>query len=245
MSMLESPPYRVTDEQRRHYREHGYVILRGVLPDAVLAELLDRVDGMIAGRYPAEACVAGPASTEGPNDPGRLINQVMPLEYPARDAVLRAYSLNPVLNSIACQLMQSREAEVFQQQALLKEPGAANPTPWHQDEFYWRITERLGQSGVTAWTPLLPASRANGTMWILPDSHLGPIMPHEPTNGVSKFHVITVPIDEHRLIPLELDPGDYSFHHKNLVHGAYANAGTTRRVGMAQHYRSVGGAGVP
>lgn len=239
-----TPPLLTADE-KRHYREHGYVFLYDILSRDVIADLLERIDGLLAKKYPAEACIAGPASTEGPTDPGRLILQVMPTEYPARDPVLRAYAENVTLHAIACELMESADAVVFQQQALLKEPGAANPTPWHQDEFYWRITEKTGESGVTAWTPLVPASRENGTMWILPGSHRGPILPHEPFNGVSKFHGITVPIDESRLVPLEFGPGDYSFHHKNLIHGAYANAGKSRRVGMAQHYRSVGGAGVP
>ena len=52
------------------------------------------------------------------------------------------------------------------------------------------------------------------------------------------FKTITGGVPEHDLIPLELEPGDVSFHHKNLVHGAFANRGVERRIAIAQHYHN-------
>ena len=75
-------------------------------------------------------------------------------------------------------------------------------------------------------------------MWLLPGSHRHRIHEHDWTHGVSMFKTITGGIPEQDLIPLELEPGDVSFHHKNMVHGAFANRGVERRVAIAQHYHN-------
>jgi ectoine hydroxylase-related dioxygenase (phytanoyl-CoA dioxygenase family) len=180
--------------------------------------------------------VCGPASDEHPDDPGRLIMQVMNFVFPPPDPGLRMIAEEPALFAAANALARCTDLQVFSQQALLKQPGIANATPWHQDDFYWE-TARLGISAVTAWTPLLPASAGNGTMWLLPGSHRRGLLAHAPANGVSKFQAITAPFDHAKLVPLELEPGDVSFHHPRTVHGAPDNIGTRRRVGFAQHYR--------
>lgn len=222
----------------QHYDEHGYVIVRGLFPAAVAAEVLARVDGMLAGKFPSDGFVCGPASDERADDPGRLILQVMPRRMPIGDEVLARMGANAALLEAARVLMRCAAAELFQQQALVKNPGAANATPWHQDDHYWRATER-GKTAITAWTPLLPATAANGTMWLLPGSHRAGLLEHCPAGGVSRFQTIRLPVDTSRMTPLELEPGDVSFHHPLTVHGAPANTGTRRRVGLAQHYRPV------
>jgi hypothetical protein len=39
---------------------------------------------------------------------------------------------------IAAELMGPRGVRLYHDQALLK-PDRANPTPWHQDQFYWPL----------------------------------------------------------------------------------------------------------
>ena len=223
----------LSDDQLHQYDEEGYLILRGLLPREEIARILDRVDGMLEGRYDGAGCKVGPASAASDRDPGRLIKFVMPMEFPIRDPVLRASADHPLLKSLVSRLLRAKDVVLFQQQALVKEPGAVNATPWHQDEHYWRLGDRRG---CTAWMPLVPATRANGTMHLLPRSHKGRLVPHESAGGGSIFQKLAEPIDEAKLVPLELEPGDVSFHDKGLIHGAYSNAGTTRRVAFAQHY---------
>ncbi|MCX5659684.1 MAG: phytanoyl-CoA dioxygenase family protein [Planctomycetota bacterium] len=225
----------ITADDVASYEEEGYVIIRRLFDPALAAEVRERVDGMLAGRYPSEGFKCGRASDQRPDDPGRMIFQVMPAEFPIRDPVLRAFAENANLLDAARRLLRRTDVRMFQQQALVKEPGAANAIPWHQDDHYWRTGER-GSVAVTAWTPLLPATAANGTMWLLPASHRQGLQRHGPAGGVSLFQTIVEPIDDSRLVPLELDPGDVSFHHPLTIHGAPPNTGRLRRVGFAQHY---------
>ena len=227
----------VTEADIAHFREHGHVTIRRLLPRTDTERLVERLDGMLDGRYASDGFVCGPASRETPDDPGRFILQVMAARFPINDPVLAALSGNRRLRAAAAALMGSEHATVFQQQALIKGVDAANGTPWHQDDHYWQLA-RGGYTAVTAWMPLRRTTAHGGTMWLLPGSHRHRIHDHDWAHGVSMFKTITGGVPEHDLIPLELEPGDVSFHHKNLVHGAFANRGVERRIAIAQHYHN-------
>ena len=78
----------LSEEHQTTYEQEGYVVVRGLLDPEGIAELLERADGMLAGKYPSEGFVCGTASNEDPDDPGRLIKQIMPIEMPVRDELL-------------------------------------------------------------------------------------------------------------------------------------------------------------
>jgi len=232
---------KITPAQLEQYREDGYVIINKLLPPEISGRLLERADGMLEGRYPSKGFKCGAASAETPDDPGRLIKQIAPLKTnydPIPDPVFESYKNNPVLKAVARTLMECEDAQVFQQQVLCKDPGSANATPWHQDEWYWRLA-KLGHEAVTAWMPLLPTDAENGTMWLLPGSHRGRLLQHASAGGASKFQGIIETVPEEKMVPLELEPGDVSFHHRDMVHGAFSNSGKKRRVAIAQHYKSM------
>ena len=227
----------VTEADIARYEEQGHVTIRNLLPRGDVERLVERLDGMLAGRYPSMGFVCGPASYEAPDDPGRFTLQVMATQFPIRDPVLAALGDYRCLRAAAATLMRSAHATVFQQQALIKGTDAPNATPWHQDDHYWQF-ERAGYTAVTAWMPLRRTSAHGGTMWLLPGSHRHRIHNHDWTDGISMFKTITDHVPEDEMIPLELDPGDVSFHHKNMIHGALPNRGVERRVAIAQHYHN-------
>ena len=145
----------VTEADIAHFREHGHVTIRRLLPRTDTERLVERLDGMLDGRYASDGFVCGPASRETPDDPGRFILQVMAARFPINDPVLAALSGNRRLRAAAAALMGSEHATVFQQQALIKGVDAANGTPWHQDDHYWQLaTRRLHRGdGVDAAAP--------------------------------------------------------------------------------------------
>ena len=177
----------VTEADIAHYHEHGHVTIRRLLPRTDTERLVERLDGMLDGRYPSAGFVCGPASRETPDDPGRFILQVMAARFPINDPVLAALSGNRRLRAAAAALMGSEHATVFQQQALIKGVDAPNATPWHQDDHYWQL-QRGGFTAVTAWMPLRRTSAHGGTMWLLPGSHRHQIHDHDWAHGVSQDH---------------------------------------------------------
>lgn len=222
----------LSQAQLEQYETEGHLTVEGVFTLAEIDELRDRVDGLIDGRYDATGILAGQASNRSDADPGRQIKQVMPRVHPIPDPVLRKYSQHPGLKALVCQLLNIPSADVFQQQALIKDPGYSNGTPWHQDNFYWK----LEGPAVTAWFPLEPVSAANGTMSLFPRTHKGEVYRHDRAAGGSDFHTLQAGLDESQAVPLAIPLGSVSFHHKALIHGAFANQGAIRRIAMAQHY---------
>ncbi len=228
----------LSSDALQHYVEQGYVVFRELIPRDLIARVLERVDDVLDGRCEAVGLHhVGAGSNNSPDDPGRLNRQIVVVEFPALDPVFGELTSYEPLTRCARQLMERDVAEIFQFQAMVKEPGCENPTPWHQDDGYWKYADR-DEKAITAWMPLLATTAENGTMWLLPGSHNGPIRAHVQAGGVSDYRTVAAPIDESKLVPLELSPGDVSFHHQKTIHGAFANSGTQRRVIVASHYHS-------
>jgi len=221
-----------------YYERNGFVVIRQMLSEQLIQRMLERVDGMLEGRCdPVGVTHLGAGSDQSNNDPGRLNKQIIVREFPALDDVFRSFVDDGSMVGAACRLVESDEITCFQMQAMVKEPGCTNPTPWHQDNTYWRFDDDSVR-GVTAWAPLTSTRADDGTMWLLPGSHRGELLHHGAAGGVSKYQAIQETIDEEKLLPLELAPGDVSFHHMNTIHGAYPNGGHNRRVAIATHFHN-------
>ena len=76
--------------------------------------------------------------------------------------------------AIAAALMRSKTAQLFHDHVLVKEPGTAKPTPWHQDSPYYFVE---GEQCVSLWIPVEPVSEA--TLRLIAGSHLWdkPVLP--------------------------------------------------------------------
>ena len=51
---------------------------------------------------------------------------------------------------------------------------------------------------------------------------------------------ISVEVDEHNTINVELRPGEMSLHHGRMFHASHANGSDSRRIGLAIRYISTG-----
>ncbi|NEU34810.1 phytanoyl-CoA dioxygenase, partial [bacterium LRH843] len=58
---------------------------------------------------------------------------------------------------VAAALMGSARVQLFHDHVLVKEPGTARPTPWHQDAPYYFVE---GRQTVSFWCPLDPVEEA-------------------------------------------------------------------------------------
>jgi len=228
----------LTQKQKKQFDDNGFVLIRDVIDKHILEKVKDRIDGMLEGRYPSEGYKCGSASQEAENDPGESIKQVMNIwgwkkgKQWGPDPVLLEMGRHPAITSIAAQLLRIKEAWIFQQQAFLKEAGLVNATPWHQDDFYWRSNK----TALTAFIPLEKLDKHNGTLYFFPKSHKWGVLDHKPAGGVSLFQTVAQKLDESKCVPVELEPGDVSFHHSVMIHGAPPNKGKIRRISISQHY---------
>ena len=135
---------------------------------------------------------------------------------------------------MAARLMQSETARIFHDHVLVKEPGNSVVTPWHQDQPYYLVE---GQQTVSFWVPLDPVPRERGVEYIAGSHNWGKDFRPTRFDGTPLFEndrSEAVPnVDEKRdeltILGWDMEPGDAVAFSFRTLHGAPANASTTRR----------------
>lgn len=135
----------------------------------------------------------------------------------------------------------------------IKAAGKGTWIPWHQDTPYWNLSTT---EVVSVWLAITPATVANGAMRVFPGTHragaLGRINydgdPHEgvargerkssPGNVFFYDHILDREIDETEARDVELQPGEFSIHNIELLHGGGPNDSDQDRIGFVMRFIS-------
>lgn len=120
----------------------------------------------------------------------------------------------------------------------IKEPESGSYVSWHQDSTYYGMDPLELVSG---WVALSPATAEAGCMQVLPGSHKSGQLPVDYTevsgdNLLASGQSTRYPVDESKVVLMELQPGEMSLHHVALVHSSRPNHGGDRRIGIAGGY---------
>ena len=135
----------------------------------------------------------------------------------------------------------------------VKAAGLGTWVPWHQDTPYWNLSSTRV---VSVWYAISAANIANGAMKVIPATHrsgaLGRINfdgdPHkgiaekkrQSTEGNLFFydHIMDQEFDESTALDIELQAGEFSIHHIDLLHGGGPNESTHDRIGFVMRFIS-------
>lgn len=144
-------------------------------------------------------------------------------------------SLHPKILDIISPLLND-EVCVLGSQILTKYPQTNNYVPWHQDAFKNEWNDSL-----TVWLALSESNTKNGCMQVIPATHLGLKQKHisspDINNILSGYNFqIEKDFDENKVWNLELNPGEISIHHQNIIHRSKANNSSTKRIGFVLRY---------
>jgi ectoine hydroxylase-related dioxygenase (phytanoyl-CoA dioxygenase family) len=147
-------------EERQCFSEDGAVCLRGIFDLDWIAQLARGLDRHMTA--PSQNA----AENNVPGEPGRfwddLCNWQRVPEY--RDFLMRSPCAR-----IAGELMQSTTARLFHDHVLVKEPGTAKATPWHQDAPYYIVD---GEQTCSLQIPLDPVDEDVAVQFVA-GSHKG------------------------------------------------------------------------
>ena len=210
---------------KQHYDEHGYVF-------PVRAFDAERAGDYRRRLEEAEAKVAATGDDE--------LKTVM---YMQPSWVLDFVDEISRLPSIVGPVAEILGPDVILWNATLfvKEPRSKSYISWHQDLTYWGLDNA---EEVTAWVALSDVTTANGCMKFVAGSHTESIAEHVDTfaddNLLSRGQEIAVEVDEDEAVHVELNPGEMSLHHGQLIHGSSPNGTDGRRIGLALRYIHAG-----
>lgn len=234
----------ITDEMLESYRRDGYVVARGVVPQADLDRLVERLEAVVAGEVPpAEGMIVmkDVMVAKGAVQPKSRMEAIAKIQFYENDPVLDAYTTHPsILDCV--ERFVGHDVQTIHTMLINKPPNVQGHHPLHQDLLYFpfRPADRL----VASWTALEPVTRENGCLVVVPGSHRGELLPHgnpkdlEWLNG-GYWGVLELGDAKDRRVHLEMDPGDTVFFHPVLLHGSGRNKTQGFRRAISAHYASV------
>jgi len=212
------------------YERDGVVCLRQVFPPGWIDFLRDAVDVAMADPGPYAEEYAKPGG-------GRFFGD---LELAGRHEAFMRFAMESPAAEIAGRVMQSHRINFFYDQLLVKEPGANERTPWHQDQPYWAVA---GRQVCSIWLPLDPVTRETCVEYVA-GSHAWPEFspyhfadgtPYEGT-GLSQLPDIEAERERHRIVSFAMEPGDCLVFQAMIVHGAPPNHSSNRRRALATRW---------
>jgi len=207
------------------YARDGCVLLPGLLKDwvQVIAAGIER-NMRNPGVYAAESV--------GRAGPGRFFD-----DYCNWDRIPEfedALFHSPMAEAAAA-LMRSSTAQLFRDHVLVKEPGTAKETPWHQDAPYYFVD---GRQTVSFWVPV--DAVADNTLRLIAGSHLWPklVLPvrwlSDEDFYAGEHDYLPVPEPDApgsgmRILEWPMEPGDVVAFSFRAAHGARGNLTDNRR----------------
>ncbi len=208
------------EREKQSYDQHGFVIVRPLLGDAELAELLANLD-----RYVREVVPSLPDGDAFFHDRDRP-ETLKQMQRMGGDPYFHDYVRHPKWTALAEALIgepvTSDGPEWFN-----KPPGTNHVTPPHQDNYYFCLAP---SNVVTIWLALDPVDAENGCLRYVDGSHQRGFRAHARSKILGFSQGITDYSHEDftREVAIPLQPGDAVAHHGMTIHRADANLSLTR-----------------
>ena len=213
----------ITQQHIDSYQADGAVLIKGLFANHV---------GDIAAGIAMNMDSPGPYAAENlrPGESGRFFDDYCNWQrIPPFEKVIRGSDVA----AVAADLMSSQTVQLFHDHVLVKEPGTAKPTPWHQDSPYYFVG---GRQTVSFWCPVDPVDDA--TLRCVAGSHLWdrPVLPTrwlaEDNFYADESDWMPVPdpdAEGMRVLEWPMAPGDSVAFDFRVLHGARGNDSATRR----------------
>ena len=139
---------------------------------------------------------------------------------------------------------------IWSSDIFAKLPGEGKIVSYHQDNPYWQLSTN---NVVSAWIALTKSEKKSGALEIVPGSHKKGIIKNLDVKNARESYLqgerTTIDNDllsynqnlddyikSNKPVTIELEPGEFSIHHVNTVHGSGINNTGNARIGFAIRY---------
>lgn len=223
MTRIDGDQYEVTETDRAHFAEHGYVHLPGLLTEQEVADLEVVYDRFLR----REIVVPGKDYCDMAGDYGRapedysIVNVMLPRRYhPAWQGNVYERRAASVVRRLCGEGMA-----IDYDQLLAKRPHREDAVfAWHQDMAYWPDTPDTRTA--TLWLAIDDSTLENGCMRFVPaTNHEDRLRPHVPQYGDrGESHALGTDLrDDDVVVPVPIRRGDVTVHNERVLHGSGGN----------------------
>jgi ectoine hydroxylase-related dioxygenase (phytanoyl-CoA dioxygenase family) len=120
---------------------------------------------------------------------------------------------------------------------ICKPPFKGKATPWHEDSSYWNGRMDRMSNICTVWLAIDPAFPENGSMGVIPGTHVNGFSEYENVDTSKNiFGAQVKDVDESSAVYMSLNPNECSLHDSRIIHGAKPNTSPNRRCGYTMRY---------
>jgi ectoine hydroxylase-related dioxygenase (phytanoyl-CoA dioxygenase family) len=208
----------LSQEKLAYYRENGFMVLEGLLGDALTKKLSDVTDDYIArarGKTKSDH-IHDLEDTHTPDNP-----RVRRLKDPCDlDPFYMDIARHPKIIEAATALI-GPNIRLHHSKINIKAAGYGAAVEWHQDwAFYPATNDDIFEIGVA----IDPLTLENGPLLAIPGSHKGPVYDHHVDGRFcGAIDVEAAGIDLSKALPLIGPAGSVTFHHVRTLHGSGLN----------------------
>lgn len=218
---LDRRRWRLSPADVDQFRADGYVLFhRQVFEPAALGELYEIFQEHLA-------------------DKGDKLSDELDTPHYRDPRLLKFLLSDPVLDLV--EPIIGPDIALWSSHFIVKDARTGRATPWHEDSGVWKGLLDDYTKIVTVWLALDPVWEGNGCVRVVAGSHHGGGFSnyHRVDKSVNTFaSEISDEIDESKVVPFEIGPGEASLHDARIIHGATPNSSAVRRAGYTMRYLS-------
>ena len=209
----------LTPEQVDSFRRNGYLAVRRAIDSSLLGELRAAADELLEESRTIES---GDRRFELEPDHSRERPRLARANHPVvqREIFWKTASSTELVDRVSALI---GDAVKFHHSKLnWKISGGGSEIGWHQDfAFFPHTNPDLVACGIA----LDDATTENGCLLVVPGTHAGETFSHWQTDSefAGSITADPLPFDADSAVPVELQAGDMSMHHANVVHGSLRN----------------------
>ncbi len=230
----------IDSQQRKHFEQEGYLIIRRLISGNDLLEVDRMIDRLLDGELQPVTSYQGwlpdhfytfwePQLKDRTELPRRDRVRLMANMY-HHHPYFQSVGGHPAIYDVISSLFQTG-VQMFSDTVFMKPAHHGIEAALHQDTAFW---PKLEPNAMNFWLAIDPATVENGCVHIIPATHTVDLPHHDhPIQG----HLLyDHEVDISKQIPIELDPGDAIFFDSALVHRSYPNRSDHSRRAYAAVY---------
>ncbi|XP_068619217.1 probable alpha-ketoglutarate-dependent hypophosphite dioxygenase [Battus philenor] len=224
---------RLTAEEKKFYKENGYIILKNIIPEDELAKIIEEYDKLFKRKNQAKLETSWVGSDENfrQTDSPYTVKGIHNLQF--HHAVFGRVLYNDSLLDALEDIMGTENIMLHHTKAQFKPPEKGASYPMHQDYQYFPYQK---DSLVAAFIHLDDTTPENGGLFVYPGSHkLGPLEDVGARETVQFHYVDQSKFPIEKATPVIAKRGDIVVFSYLLVHGSTPNSSSRpRRMMLAQ-----------